>query len=128
MYEMSGVVKTFKVKDKINELMHFRIDEEKLLKKYKAISINIEDFKNIESNAVPVYDEIYIKTKIRTYGDKVYTNFPGLNVVENDIECESFTLISTDYLLVYDSKCYLQVYLDNRAYKIINKQMTRESS
>ena len=77
---------------------------------------------------MPVYDEIYIKTKIRTYGDKVYTNFPGLNVAENDIECESFTLISADYLLVYDSKCYLQVYLDNRAYKIINKQMTRESS
>ena len=45
-----------------------------------------------------------MKTKIRTYGDKVYTNFRGLNVPEDDIESESFTVISIDSLLVYNSK------------------------
>ena len=43
---------------------------------------------------------------------------------EDDIECESFTVISIDSLLVYENKYYLQVYLDNCAYKIANKQMT----
>ena len=43
---------------------------------------------------------------------------------EDDIECESFTVIYIDYLLVYENKYYLQVYLDNCAYKIVNKQMT----
>ena len=66
----------------------------------------------------------YIKNKIRTYGGKVYSNFRGLNVSEVDIECESFTVISIDSLIVYESKYYLQVYLDNRAYKIASKQMT----
>ena len=33
---------------------------------------------------------IDISTKIRTYGDKVYTNFFRLNVPEDCIECESF--------------------------------------
>ena len=66
----------------------------------------------------------YIKTKIRTLGDKVYTNFRGLNVPEDGIECESFTVISIDFLLVYNRKYYLQVYLDNCAYKIVNKNMT----
>ena len=46
---MSGYVKTFKVKeedkDKKNKLMSFRIDDQKLLKKYKAIWTKIEDFK-----------------------------------------------------------------------------------
>ena len=37
--------------------------------------------------------QIY-KTKIRTYGGKVYANFHGLNVREDDIECESFTVNS----------------------------------
>ena len=73
---------------------------------------------------LPVYDDRYIKTKIRTYGDKVYTNFRGLNVPEDDIECESFPVISIDSLLLYENKYYLQVYLDNCPYKIINKQMT----
>ena len=78
---MSGYVKTFKVKDedkdKHNKLMSFRIDNEKLLEKYKAIWTKIEDLKNIELNALPVYDNRYIKTKTITYGGKVYTNFPG---------------------------------------------------
>ena len=52
------------------------------------------------------------------YGDKVYTNVRGSNVPEDDIECESFTVISIDSLLVYENKYYLQVYFDNLAYKL----------
>ena len=71
----------------------------------------------------PVYDDRHIKTKTKTYGDKVYTNFCGLNVPEDDMECESFTVISIDSLLVYNNKYYLQVFLDDCAYKTVNKQM-----
>ena len=46
----------------------------------------------------------YIKTKLRTYGTKVFTKFCGLNVPDDDIECESFTVISIDFLLVYKKK------------------------
>ena len=35
-----------------------------------------------------------------------------------------FTVISSDLLLVYENKYYFQVYLDNCAYKTVNKQMT----
>ena len=59
--------------------------------------------------------------KIRTYSDKVYSNIHGLNVPENDMECECFTVISIDSLLVYENKYYLQVYLDNCTYKIAKK-------
>ena len=44
--------------------MSFCIDDERLLEKYKAI------------------------WKIRTYGDKVYTNLRGLNMPEDVVECE----------------------------------------
>ena len=47
----------------------------------------MEDLKNSKLNALPVYDDRHIKTKIRTFGDKVYFNFCGLNVPEDDIEC-----------------------------------------
>ena len=36
--------------------MSFCIDDEKLLEKYKAIWTKIKDLKNIELNALPVYD------------------------------------------------------------------------
>ena len=67
---------------------------------------------------------MYKNKKIRTYGYKVYTNFCDLNMSEHHVECESFTAISVDSLLLYQNKCYLQVYLDNCAYKIANKTMT----
>ena len=47
MPKMSGYVKTFKVEDKINNLMSFHIDDEKLLEIYKALWTKIEDLRKI---------------------------------------------------------------------------------
>ena len=43
---------------------------------------------------------------------------------ENVVECESFIIASTDSLIVSGSKCFLEVYLDNCAYKIERKKIT----
>ena len=43
--------------------MPFRIDDENLLEKYKAIWTKTEDLKNIEINSWPIYNDRYIKTK-----------------------------------------------------------------
>ena len=67
-------------------------------------NIRLFGLKNIELNALPACDDRYIKTKIRTFGDKVYTNFRGLNLIEDNIEYESFTVASMDSLLVYENK------------------------
>ena len=93
---MSGYVKTFKErdKDKDNKLMFFCTNDEKKFKKYKTIWTKM----------MPVYDNRYMKTKIKTYGDYVYTDFCGLNVPVDDIEWEYFTVISIDSLLVYKNK------------------------
>ena len=50
------------IKIKNNKLVSFRIDDEKLLQKYKAIWANNEDLKNIKLNALPVHDGKYTKT------------------------------------------------------------------
>ena len=51
MPKISGYVKTLKVKDgdkdKNNKLISFRIDDEMLLEKHKAIWTKIEDLKNM---------------------------------------------------------------------------------
>ena len=70
-------------------MMSLRIEDNNLLEKYKTICTKTEGFKIVESHAFPVYDDSSIKNKIRTNGDKVYTNFRGLNVPEDDVKCES---------------------------------------
>ena len=68
---MSGYENTFKIKDgnkdKNNKLMSFCVNDGNLLENYKGILTMIEDLKNIELNILPVYDDRYIKTKIKTY-------------------------------------------------------------
>ena len=92
----------------------------------KAIWTKIGDLKNIDLNALPVYNDRYVKTKIRTYSNKVYTNFRGLNMREHNVEYEFFTITSID-LLIYGNKCYLQVYLDNCAHSTLNTNDTLSS-
>ena len=75
-------------------------------------------------NALPVYNDRYIKSKTRTYGDKICTSFGGINVPEDDVEYESFTVSSIDSLFLYENRYYPQVYLNNCTYnKIVDKQM-----
>ena len=142
--KLGRYVKTFKVKDgvkdKSNKLMSFRMDDDKLLEKYKIICTKVEDLQNNRLNDLPIYDDRYLKTKIRTQYEKSYTNFHDLNVSEDGEECQFFTIItywffyffmktniqaifftiiSIGSLLVYENK-----YLDNCAYEIVDNQMT----
>ena len=123
LLKMIGYVKTFKFKDENNKLMSLHKNREKQLERYKAIWTKIEDLTSVKLIDLPVYDETYMKNKIKTYFDKVYTNFCGLHLPVDDIECESFTVISNDFLILYENKYFLQVYLEYYTYKVIHKQM-----
>ena len=56
--KMSGYVKTLYD----NELISFRIDNEKLSETYESIWIKVEELKVIGLTALPVHHENYIKT------------------------------------------------------------------
>ena len=74
-------------------------------------------------DSLSVFDDRYIKAKIRIYVGTAYNNFRGLNVPEHGVERESFTVTSINSLLVYDNKYYLQIYLDDYTSTIVNKEM-----
>ena len=106
-----------KVRDrnKNNKLIYFCIN---VLEKQKTILTKFEGLKGINLSALPVNVDRYIKARIRAYVDKVYTNFHGLNVLEDGVECESFKIIFIDFLFVYENRYDRQMYLDNFVYKI----------
>ena len=48
--------------------MSFSIDDDKILEKYKAFAwTKIEGLHNVELNALRIYHDRYVKTKIKTY-------------------------------------------------------------
>ena len=61
--------------------------------------------------ALPTYGDRYIKNKVNTNFDKVYNIFHGLNEPEGGVKCEFFTIVSIDFLLAYENKYYLKVYI-----------------
>ena len=68
-------VKTFKDKsgnNNKNKLMSLSINDIKLLEKYETIWTKIENLKKNKLANLTVFDNRYIKTKIRTYSDKVH--------------------------------------------------------
>ena len=56
---------------------------------------------NIQFDSEPIYgdDDKYIKTKIKSYEDKVNTNFQGKKVPKENASCECLSLIIIDSVL-----------------------------
>ena len=59
--------------------MSFKVTDKKLLKQDSKIWEKISNLMNIKFDSEPINcdNDIYIKTKIKSYGDKVNTNFQG---------------------------------------------------
>ena len=72
---MIGYVKYFDD----NKVMSFKVTDKKLLNKYNKIWGKVEELLNVKFESKPIYgeDDKYIKAKIKSYQDKVNTNFQG---------------------------------------------------
>ena len=57
--------------------MSFKVNDDRLLKKYTKIWEKVSILMNIELDSEPVYGDNnkYIKAKMKSYEDKVNTNF-----------------------------------------------------
>ena len=93
-----------------------------LVENYKSICTMIEELQHVELNALPVYDDKYMKAKIRTYDNNIYTNFASLHVAKDGVECACFTIFSIDFLIDYENKYYFEVYLNEFIYEIVDEQ------
>ena len=61
--------------DKNSKYMNLLVIDKEILEKYSEIRNKIKSLIKKEFNIKPVYNDKYIKTKIKIYNDKVYTNF-----------------------------------------------------
>ena len=62
-----------------NKAMSFKVSDNKLLKKYTKIWERVSNLMDKKFDSAPAYgdNDKYIKTKMKSYGDKVNTNFQG---------------------------------------------------
>ena len=60
--------------------MSFLIKNDDMLNKYNEIWNKIKKTLNIKFYSIPVYDEKYIKAKVREFNNVVKTNFLGYEI------------------------------------------------
>ena len=74
---------------------------------------------------MPVYDETYLKAKVREFDGKIKTNFLGDKVPKENIHCTCIVCITIDCVMKVDKKNYPKVYLEECKYRVKKIQMSR---
>ena len=107
-----------------NKNMSFKVRVKKH-KKYIKIWEKISSLVKKEFDSEPVYgiSDKYTKTKIKSYGDKVNTNFQGIKLLTENTSYKCSSLIMLDFVIKLNKKYYLETLLEECKYetKIKNK-------
>ena len=77
----------------------------------------------LDSEPVYGFNNKYIKTKIKIYGDKVNTNFHGKNIPKEKTACKCLSLIMLDSVIWVNKKYYPQTLLEECKYEIKKTKM-----
>ena len=84
-----------------NATISFKISDKQLLRKYNQIWKKVKSLLNVKLDSEPVYgdNDKYIKTKTKTYGGSVITNFHGKNMPKEKALCKSLSTIMLDSVI-----------------------------
>ena len=88
--------------------MSFMVKDDHVLDKYKKVW----DKLNIKLHSMPIYDQTYIKAKVREFDGKIKTNILGDGVPKENMHCTCIACITIDSVMRMDKKNYSQVYLE----------------
>ena len=105
--------------------MSFFLKDDEVLDKYNEIWDVIKKKLKIKFHSMPVYDEKYLKTKVREYDGVIKTNFLGNDVPKENMHYTCIACITIDSVMKMENKNYPPVYLEGRKYKIKKIQMSR---
>ena len=72
-----------------------------------------------------LYDEKYIKVKVREFNGAIKTNFLGDKIPRESMHYTCIACITTDSAMKMEKKSYLQVYLEECKYRMKKTKMTK---
>ena len=113
--QRSGYIKYFKNGGKN---MSFMVKDDSVLNKYNKILDKIKEKLNIKFHSMPVYDQTYIKAKVREFEGVVKTNFLGDEIPKQNMHYTCIACITIVSVMKIEKKNCLQVYLEGCKYKV----------
>ena len=120
---MNGYFKCFDE----NKTMLFLANDEEFLKTYTKLWEKVKDLIGKKFDSESVYNDKYIKTKIKSYNNDIRTNFcDGINsrkVPKKDCSYKCLSLILLDSVIQMGKKYFPQALLEECKYKLIKKKI-----
>ena len=92
--------------------MPFKIEDEGVYLKCTEIWNKIKKPLNTKFHSQPIYDDKYIKTKVKTFSSMINTLFPGNEIPKEKNHYICIAPICIDSVLKVGKKNYPQVYLE----------------
>ena len=120
--QMTGYIKYF---ENGGKNMSFVIKDDDVLDKYNEIWDKIKETLSIKFHSMPVYDEKYIKAKVREFNGVIKTNFLSDEVPKENEHYTCIACITIDSVMRMEKKNYLQVYLEECKYRMKKTKMTK---
>ena len=113
--QMSGYIKYF---DNGGKNVSFKVKDESVNLKDTEIWNKIKNSLNTRFHSQHIYDDKYIKTKVKTFSSMINTLFSGNETPKERNHYICIAAICIDSVLKVDKKNYPQVYLGQCKYKI----------
>ena len=98
--------------------MSFLVKNNEAWEKYEDIWNVIKNKLNIKFYSQPIYQNKYLKAKVREFNSNIKTNVLGNNVPEENIHYTCIACKSLDSVIKMNKKNYPQGYLEECKYKV----------
>ena len=119
---MSGYIKYF---ENGRQKVSFIIKDDDVLDKYNEIGNKIKKTLNIKLHNMLVYNEKYIKAKLKEFNGVITTNFSSGEILKESVHYSCIACITIDSVMRMEKKNHPQVYLEERKYKIKKTKMSK---
>ena len=103
--------------------MSFEIEDDEVYIKYNIIWNRIKELLGAKFYSEPIYDDSYIKCKVKSFSDMTEKLFDGDEIPKERIEYACIACISVDNVLKVDKKYFPQVYLEQCKYKVKKREL-----
>ena len=108
--QMSGYIKYF---ENGGKSMSFMFKNDDMLDKYNEIWDKIKETLNVKFHSMSVYDEKYIKAKVREFNGVIKTKFLGDEIPKENMYYTCMACITIDSVMKMKKKNDTQVYLES---------------
>ena len=120
--QMSGYIKYH---ENGGKNVSFFIKDDEVWQKYGQIWDVIKNKLGIKFHSEPIYEQKYLKAKVREFEGMIKTNFLGNDPPKENMHYTCIACITFDSVMRMDKKNHPQVYLEECKYRTKKIQMSR---